>query len=111
MNALNRHLKSETGVECARVVEREGRGMDLGVVWWEIWIVGWRQTGGGGADILFGVTLWTILSISIFIRCIASHRILSPSYEREKSFSHYIYIFLVCNLFMIMILLYLHAYK
>ena len=39
---------------------REKRGVDLGVVCWEIWIVGWWQIGGGGADISFGVT-WSML--------------------------------------------------
>ena len=50
MDALNRHLKSETRVECAKVVER-------GEECWGNWIVGWRQIRGGGADISFGVTL------------------------------------------------------
>ena len=36
MDALNRHMKSETGVECARVVER-GKGLEV-VCWW-IWIL------------------------------------------------------------------------
>ena len=31
MDALNRHMKSETGVECARVVER-GKGSGGGVL-------------------------------------------------------------------------------
>ena len=31
MDALNRHLKSETGVECARIVER-GKGSGGGVL-------------------------------------------------------------------------------
>ena len=34
---------------------REGRGVVEEC--WEIRIVGWRQIGGGGADISFGVTL------------------------------------------------------
>ena len=47
MHVLNRHLKNEMDVECARLWREV-------VVCWEIWIVGWRQIGGGGADILFG---------------------------------------------------------
>ena len=57
---------------------------------WGNRIVGWRQIG---ADILFGVTLWSML--------------ISPGYEREKRF----FLFLFLNLFMITFLLYLNAYK
>ena len=76
MDALNRHLRSETGVECARIVER-GKGSD-GVMGdmesgYDMSVVELgmeseeqkrpipkrRQTGGGGggADVWSGVTL------------------------------------------------------
>ena len=55
MHALNWHLKNEMDVERARVVWRV-EDSEV-VLCWEIWIVGWRQIGGGGADTLFGVTL------------------------------------------------------
>jgi len=49
MDALNRHLRSEAGAECAKVVERareEGRGMGMGDE---------GDGGGGGGDVSMGM--------------------------------------------------------
>jgi hypothetical protein len=76
MDALNRHLRSETGVECARIVDRGkgsggGDGYDMSVITMSSMgieseeqkgpILSKRRQsgggGGGGADMWSGVTL------------------------------------------------------
>ena len=98
MDALNRHLKSETGVECARVVERgKGSGSGGGVLgdldsglatdWWR-----WCR-----------YFVWGDIMIDSFnLNFHPLHRFASHSHPatRERSFSLYIYIYLVCYLFM-----------
>ena len=93
MDALNRHLKSKTGVECARVVER-GKGSGSG--------------GGVLGDLDSGLAtdwrrwcryfVWgNIMNDSFNLNFHPLHRFASHSLtqlrEREKLLSLYIYIF------------------
>ena len=112
MDALNRHLKSKTGVECARVVERgKGSGSGGGVLgdldsglatdWWR-----WCRY------FVWGNIMDDAFEFQFQFSSVASLRIaFSHPAMRERKLLSFYFMFLVCNLFMIMILLYLHAYK
>ena len=90
MDALNRHLKSETGVECARVVER---GMGSG-------------SGGGGVlgDLDSGLAtdwwrwcryfVWGDIMVNAFnLNFHPLYRFASHCYERVKRLSPFLFFF------------------
>ena len=85
MDALNRHLKSETGVECARVVERgKGSGSGGGVLV--------DLDSSGYNDRLVVVVVWIICLGRHVDQCfqsqissVASHCLTRPR-ERRLSF-------------------------
>jgi len=97
MDALNRHLRNEIGVECARGVERgKGSGGVLG------------DLDSGFDDRLVEevvrIFVWGDIMSDAFnlnfhpLYRFASHCRISPGYERDKGLYLFILFFSVCNL-------------